>query len=255
MQSSKLGKADLTARLVTAKSSFSRLTTASAFALASADRGNLMGIGAVIFDFNGVLVDDEDVHFSLFREVLAREAVIITERDYHDRYLGYDDRGCLKAALTDAGQRVDDDHLNRLIQRKAELYFEVAEQGLRYFPAAAEALHSISARWPVAICSGALRTEIEYALQRLVRANQVSVIVSAEDMVKCKPDPEGYRLAELACELAVETVDFFEKQPRKSFAGIKSSRLSGDRGQPRRYPIRQGSRNAHSRCAEHIFHS
>ena len=32
-------------------------------------------IRAVIFDFNGVLVDDESVHFSLFREVLAQEGI------------------------------------------------------------------------------------------------------------------------------------------------------------------------------------
>ena len=30
-------------------------------------------IRAVIFDFNGVLVDDEPVHFDLFREVLGQE--------------------------------------------------------------------------------------------------------------------------------------------------------------------------------------
>jgi beta-phosphoglucomutase len=153
-----------------------------------------MGIGAVIFDFNGVLVDDEDVHFALFREVLAQEGVVITERDYHDRYLGYDDRGCLTAALNDAGQRADCDRLDSLISRKAERYVELAQQGLRYFPAADEVLECISARWPVAICSGALRTEIEYALRRLARLDQVAVIVSAEDTVRCKPDPEGYRL-------------------------------------------------------------
>ena len=28
---------------------------------------------------------------------------MITERDYHERYLGYDDRGCFEAALADAG--------------------------------------------------------------------------------------------------------------------------------------------------------
>ena len=38
-----------------------------------------MSINAVIFDFNGVLVDDESVHFALFREVLAKEGVTLTE--------------------------------------------------------------------------------------------------------------------------------------------------------------------------------
>src|SRR5438132_1158482 len=34
-------------------------------------------IQAVIFDFNGVLVDDEHVHFELFREVLGQEGVAL----------------------------------------------------------------------------------------------------------------------------------------------------------------------------------
>ncbi len=151
-----------------------------------------MGIRAVIFDFNGVLVDDEAVHFALFREVLAQEGVAITERDYHERYLGYDDRGCFEAALLDAGQFANRERLDALIARKAQRYIEVAERDLRFFPAAAETLETIADRWPIAICSGALRSEIEYALRRLNRLDRITAIVSAEDADKCKPDPDGY---------------------------------------------------------------
>lgn len=154
-----------------------------------------MAIAAVIFDFNGVLIDDEAVHCALFQEVLAQEGVFITERDYHDRYMGYDDRGCFDAALRDAGQTTDRARLDDLIARKARRYVEVAEQGLKFFPAAAETIRAISARWPVAINSGALRPEIEYALNRLKCRDCVAAIVSAEDTDRCKPDPEGYRLA------------------------------------------------------------
>ena len=46
-------------------------------------------IRAVIFDFNGVLVDDEHVHFELFREVLGRGRGGDHRREhYHERYLG-----------------------------------------------------------------------------------------------------------------------------------------------------------------------
>jgi beta-phosphoglucomutase len=155
----------------------------------------MMSIGAVIFDFNGVLVDDEAIHFALFREVLAQEGVVITERDYHERYLGYDDRGCFQAALVDAGQSADRVGLDQLIAKKAHRYVEVAGQGLRFFPLAAETLGAIAARWPVAICSGALRPEIEHALRRLGRLELIMAIISAEDTDKGKPDPEGYRLA------------------------------------------------------------
>jgi beta-phosphoglucomutase-like phosphatase (HAD superfamily) len=154
-----------------------------------------MGIRAVIFDFNGVLVDDESVHFELFREVLAQEGVMMSERDYHERYLGYDDRRCFAAALEDAGQSPNADQIERLIAIKGRRYIEVADRGLRFFPGAAETLRAVAARWPIAICSGALRSEIEYGLRRLDRSDQVTVIISAENTDRCKPDPEGYRLA------------------------------------------------------------
>jgi HAD superfamily hydrolase (TIGR01509 family) len=152
-------------------------------------------IRAVIFDFNGVLVDDESVHFALFQEVLAQEFVAITAEDYHGRYLGLDDRGCFEAALNDAGQDASRARVDALIARKARRYFEVAGQGLRFFPSAAECLNTLAARFPLAINSGALRPEIEFALELLGVRGRVAAIVSAEDTARCKPDPEGYDLA------------------------------------------------------------
>ena len=159
-----------------------------------------MSIGAVIFDFNGVLVDDEPIHFALFSEVLAREGITLSEQDYHERYLGYDDRKCFETVLRDSQKDANPGYLDLLIAQKARRYVEVASQGLRFFPAAAEALGTIATHWPVAICSGALRAEIEYSLIQLDRLDQVTEIISAEDTTKCKPDPEGFRLALAACQ-------------------------------------------------------
>ncbi len=152
-------------------------------------------IRAVIFDFNGVLLDDEPLHFAMFREVLMEEGVTITTEDYHTRYLGLDDRGCFEAALLDGGQTADSERLDALIARKAVRYAEEAGKGLTFFPGAADCLATLAARWPLAINSGALRPEIEFALNLLDRRDQVAVIVSAEETARCKPDPQGYTLA------------------------------------------------------------
>jgi HAD superfamily hydrolase (TIGR01509 family) len=152
-------------------------------------------IRALILDFNGVLVDDEPLHFDLFREVLAEEGVSISATDYHERYLGYDDRGCFEAALVDAGQTAACDRLDELIARKANRYLARASGELRYFAGAAQSVTALARRWPIAICSGALRPEIEFALEQMKVRNRVSVIVSAEDTDRCKPDPEGFLLA------------------------------------------------------------
>src|SRR5437899_1657340 len=117
-------------------------------------------IRAVIFDFNGVLVDDEPVHFALFREILAEEGVALSDRQYHDEYLGCDDRGTFELALSRAGRPAGRHRIDTLIARKAGRYAAFAEMGLRFFPGAAESLVALADRWPIAICSGALKAEI-----------------------------------------------------------------------------------------------
>ena len=152
-------------------------------------------IQAVIFDFNGVILDDEHLHFAMFQEILAQEGVHITEKDYHDTYLGLDDRGCFETALSNFGQSADASRLDDMIARKAVRYFEEAARGLKFFPGAAESLAGLARRWPLAINSGALRPEIEFALKLINSRDHILTIGSAEETSKCKPDPEGYTLA------------------------------------------------------------
>jgi HAD superfamily hydrolase (TIGR01509 family) len=152
-------------------------------------------IRAIILDFNGVLADDEHVHFTLFRDVLAGLGVSLTEQAYQDEYLGYDDRGCFSVALERAGRFPTVAEVDELIAEKARRYAAWARESLTYFPFAAEMVRALEASWPVAICSGALRGEIDAALERLGVAEQVVAIVAAEDTDRCKPDPEGYLLA------------------------------------------------------------
>ena len=189
-------------------------------------------VRAVIFDFNGVLIDDESVHCDLFREVLSFEGVVMTERDYHDRYLGLDDRGCFEAALRDAGQSADRARVDEMIARKATRYLEVASRGLPVFPHAPECLAELAERFALAINSGALRPEIELALNLMERRDRITAIVSAEEAERCKPDPQGYTLA-LEKLRATRGLGLVELVPSEclviedSLAGIESAKGAG----------------------------
>jgi beta-phosphoglucomutase len=48
---------------------------------------------------------------------------------------------------------------------------------------------------PLAICSGALRKEIELAAETVGVRRHFAIIVAAEDVAEGKPDPQGYLLA------------------------------------------------------------
>ena len=145
---------------------------------------------AVIFDFNGILVDDEPVHLELFQRVLREQGITLESEDYFGRYLGLDDWGCFSAAYRDHGLPLDERQLGELIRRKAAYYQETIEDRLTIFPGVATLIPALSPKYPLAIASGALRHEIEMILGKIGLRSSFQAIASAEDVSEGKPNPE-----------------------------------------------------------------
>lgn len=155
----------------------------------------MSGPRAIIFDFNGVILDDEPVHCATMQEVLAEEGYRFTEEEYRRDYLALDDRGAFAAALRKMNRPVTEPVLADLIRRKGIRYRARMRQEYRLFPGVADFLRAAARRVRLAIASGAHRDEIEAALARADLAACFTAIVSADDVRRMKPDPEIYRAA------------------------------------------------------------
>ncbi len=150
---------------------------------------------AIIFDCDGVIADSEPLHFAAMRQVLAEEGIALTEEIYVREYLALDDRGCYTKAFRDHGRALSDDRLRELIARKAARLGPVMQAHLRIFPGVAEFIRAASAKYPLAVASGALRHEIELILRHAGVRHCFATIVSAEDVTRGKPDPESFARA------------------------------------------------------------
>jgi len=53
-------------------------------------------IRAVIFDFNGVLADDDPIHMQALHKVAVEEGIAFSESEYMERYLPLNDRDCFQ---------------------------------------------------------------------------------------------------------------------------------------------------------------
>ena len=149
---------------------------------------------ATLFDFNGVLIDDESVHFAAFRDVVRAVGIDLDEAMYAERYLGFDDAGAFRAMLVDAGRSPTAEDVARLVSAKKPIYMARIATELVVFDGAVDLVRRRAERGPVGIVSGALRHEIEHAISVMKLEEHVGFVVSAEDTTDCKPHPEGYLL-------------------------------------------------------------
>ncbi len=153
---------------------------------------------AVIFDFDGVIVNSEPLHWRAFVDVLRPMGLEVDYLTYLQRYVGCDDRDFYRLFFKDRGRSFDEQALPRMIEAKARAFERIVEQGVEAIDGAVELVTACAERWPVGLCSGALRRDIECILPRIgdgTLMQRFGAVVTADDVARSKPDPAGYLLA------------------------------------------------------------
>jgi len=150
---------------------------------------------AVLFDFDGVIVNSEPLHFYAFHEVLKAEHIDLSEDEYYRELIGFDDRGAFRKVFERHGKPLEPKTLLALMARKSRVMMQlIHERKFSALPGVEEFVRSLWRTRPLAICSGALREEIEAMLEGIALRDCFPIIVAAEDVAVGKPDPSGYLL-------------------------------------------------------------
>ena len=150
---------------------------------------------ATLLDFDGVLVDSEPAHLAAFNDVLAPKGIKIDEREYLEHFLSLDDAGVFRAALFRRGVTLREEEVRGLVAAKSPRFIARFSDAFRVFPGATDLVVRRAARGPVGIVSGALESEIVFALEKMGIRAQIAFIVSAEHAPVSKPDPAPFRVA------------------------------------------------------------
>ena len=150
---------------------------------------------AIVFDFDGVIANSEPLHYRAYRDVLEPLSIAFPEKEYYDRYLGYDDIGVFKALAADRGLSWTTDRIAGLVRSKADTIERLEQNASILFPGAEAAIRRAAARVPLAIASGALGIEIRRVLDREGLTSSFKAIVAAEDTPVSKPAADPYRRA------------------------------------------------------------
>lgn len=189
-------------------------------------------IRAIIFDFNGVIADDETPHFRCFQQTLDEHGLSITKEEYYGNYLGMDERTCAAALLSARDGRCDRRLLQTIVERKAELFRKhTALRRPLLFPGVVEFVKQAGAKYRLAIASGGRREQILDALRETPIERDFAVIVSADECAVGKPDPAIYTYT-------LKLLNATEPRPplitaaeclvvEDSMAGVRSAKTAG----------------------------
>ena len=151
---------------------------------------------AVIFDFDGVITDSEILHLRAFNRSLVPFSVEITTKDYYQNYLGFSDFDCYRALIERGLIQIDEEQIPEIIKKKSRIFEELTKTEGRTIEGVHEFLNMLERNnIPMAICSGSLLVEIELMLDEARLRHFFTVIVSAEQVKKGKPHPEGFLLS------------------------------------------------------------
>jgi beta-phosphoglucomutase len=148
-------------------------------------------IKAILFDFNGVIIDDEKLQMQAYQEVFQPHDVPLTEAQYLQA-LGMDDRTFVRAAFAKASRELTDDLLESLQKEKTEIHRRLLTDNLPLFHGVKTLLKAAAREFTLGLVSMANRDEIGYIFERARLAPLFSIVVSGEDVNVCKPAPDCY---------------------------------------------------------------
>jgi beta-phosphoglucomutase len=149
-------------------------------------------IKALLMDFNGVIINDEPIQHAAYKEIFAADGIDVTDQEYYSR-LGMDDRTFVSSILEANGKEANVDTVGEKTRAKTESWRAIVEETMPIFPGVEDFVKRMSTELTLGIVSMARREEIDFVLEKTGMAPCFSIVLSADDVTRCKPDPECYR--------------------------------------------------------------
>lgn len=188
-------------------------------------------IRAIIFDWDGIITDTEPVHMEAWLKVLGPMGVSFDKEEYYRCYVGLNDSDFLDEIGRNHHREFTERDKGVAIERKAVRSHKILERKIPLMPGVDKIIPELHEKYPIAVCSGALKSEIMFILNALGWQDLFKPIVTQEDVRRGKPNPEGFLFVlkhfqqhrEWTSELQASECLVIEDSPH----GIQAARAAG----------------------------
>ncbi len=145
--------------------------------------------GVIIFDLDGTLVDTFEFHYNSFKDTFKLYGIEFRREELEEMF-GMDAEEIAKIIFERNGKRVGEDDIKRFFEKKYEIMGKYKEL-IKLKEGVKEMLEYLKGKYKLAILSNSKRRDVEFILEAVGIKGFFDVIVSADDVGKRKPNPEG----------------------------------------------------------------
>ncbi len=177
-------------------------------------------IKAVLFDVNGVIVDDEPVHELAFREAVKPYGIKLSHTDYLACCAGKTDKDGFEAIANKFSKELP---IQTLLRFKSQKYLKFFPKNKKAYPGVLELIETLKHEFRLALTSSSARREVELITNSFRIRNAFEVLVSGDDVASGKPDPEPYLLTTRLLNLSPYECVVIED----SASGVASAKSAG----------------------------
>jgi beta-phosphoglucomutase len=181
---------------------------------------HLMQLYGAIWDVDGTLVDTAEMHFAAWVRLCGEHGKAFTRRDFAATF-GKRNPEILHFLF---GSHLTADEMAAMGDAKEKYYQAEARAGVDLLPGVRELLTTLAAAgFKQAIGSSAPRGNVDLILDLTKTASFFQAIVSAEDTIRGKPDPQTFELAADRLGIPSPQCVVFED----AVAGVEAAKAGG----------------------------
>jgi len=169
-------------------------------------------IMAILFDFNGVIVDDEQIHFAAFAKVLNEIGINFTFSDYQELCFG---RSNFDGLIRIKKKYAIDANVQDLMRKKHDAYFAlISSSDVKAFSGVHSLLRALRNRgYKIGLVTASDKQEVEPVLHYLKINDYFDVIISDGEVDESKPSAQGYLLAAERLKVPISRCLVIEDSP------------------------------------------
>ncbi len=146
-------------------------------------------IKAILFDFDGVIIDSGDLHYKAWQIFCSHFNKVMTYEEFKEGF-GRTNRDILNDIL---GRKLTEEEISSYSEQKEEIFRNLAKSNIKLIDGAVDFIKKVKAEGKlIALVSSTPRKNIDFILKEVKLNNYFDAIISAEDVKDGKPNPECY---------------------------------------------------------------